>query len=413
MLARGRPAALQRRPAPAAGEKHVSATANLATVAAGVLAAPFVLLTGAFAVEVIAGLAALPRRQRTGGEASAAIVMPAHDEGTIIAETLRRLLPELPAGFRVLVVADNCRDDTAALARAAGAEVIERSDAARRGKGYALAHARDHLAATPPAVVMVLDADGGTDRASLEAMAAAARERPVQAVNLLRPDLTAAPMVQVSNFAFVVKNLVRQRGLFRLARRANLTGTGMAFPWAIFRDAPLATADIVEDLALGLDLARRGTLPVFAPDATVWSAASSTEGTLKQRTRWEGGFLATSRRRALPAMAAALRRGSARDLWAGLSLAIPPLTLLLLLDGAALTALGVLALADASPWPFGVLAGLVAVATGALAVAWWRVGRPFLSPRAAARLPLYMLWKVPLYLRLLTRGPTGWLRAGR
>jgi cellulose synthase/poly-beta-1,6-N-acetylglucosamine synthase-like glycosyltransferase len=403
----------------AKAEEHgVSAMQGIATIVAVALAAPLVLMTATFAIEVIAGLRDTPTVRDDANDVpgtvpETVIVMPAHDEAAIIAATLARLLPALPPSHRVLVVADNCDDDTAAIAERAGAGVLRRNDPARRGKGYALAHARDHLAAAPPAVVMVLDADGATDRDSLIAMARAAKTRPVQAVNLLSPDLDAAPMVQVSNFAFVIKNLIRQRALWRLAGRVNLTGTGMAFPWPVFRDAALATADIVEDLALGLELARRGQLPGFAPAATVWSAASSAEGTLKQRTRWEGGFLATSRTRALPAIGAALRAGDPRALWAGLSLAVPPLTLLLLLDAAGLVLLGSLALAGASAWPAALLAGLLLLSLAALAVAWARVGRPFLSGAAAARLPLYVLWKIPLYLGLARKRPTGWLRAGR
>ncbi|WP_308462171.1 glycosyltransferase family 2 protein [Sphingomonas citri] len=393
----------------------MTAVAVIATVVAALVAAPLLALTAAFVIEVVAGLRSPASPSPAGVTPRAVIVMPAHDEGPIIAATVARLLPELPPGFELLVVADNCRDDTAAIAAAAGASVTRRDDPTRRGKGYALAHARDQIAVRSPddqpAVVMVLDADGATDRASLLAMAARATDRPVQATNLLAPDLTAAPMVQVSNFAFVIKNLVRQGGLARLAGRANLTGTGMAFPWPIFRDAPLATSDIVEDLALGLDLARRGKLPCYVPEATVWSAASSAEGTLQQRQRWEGGFLATSLTRALPAMVAALRRGDARALWAGLSLAIPPLTLLLMLDLAALVVTGLLVLAGASPWPALLLAAALTAAAMALWMAWRRVGRPFLSAGAAARLPLYVLWKIPLYLKLLGGRPTSWLRA--
>lgn len=393
----------------------MAAVGIVATLVAAVVAAPLLALTLAFVIEVVAGLRPPRGTAPSAATARAVIVMPAHDEAPIIAATVARLLPELPPGFELLVVADNCRDDTAAIAAAAGASVLRRDDASRRGKGYALAHARDALAARDaagqPEIVMVLDADGATDRASLLAMAAHATEHPVQATNLLAPDLAAAPMVQVSNFAFVIKNLVRQAGLARLAGRANLTGTGMAFPWPIFRDAPLATADIVEDLALGLDLARRGTLPRYVAEATVWSAASNAEGTLQQRTRWEGGFLATSLTRALPAIVTALRRGDPRALWAGLSLAIPPLTLLLMLDLAALAVTGLLTLAGASPWPALLLAGALTAAALALWVAWRRYGRPFLSARAAARLPLYILWKIPLYLKLLGGRPTAWLRA--
>lgn len=387
----------------------------IATIVAAMLAAPLVVLTATFAIEVIAGLRTMPPKAgANAGAGPVVIVMPANDEAAVITRTLTLLAAELPDGFEVLVVADNCTDDTAVLAERAGAQVLLRDDPLRRGKGFALAYARDHLAARadPCAVAIVLDADCTIDRASLAALADAAQHAPAQANYMMRPERDAAPMVQVSNFAFAIKNLVRQRGLQRLAGRVNLTGTGMAFPWPVFRDAPLATDDIVEDLALGLDLAARGTPPRFAAGATVWSAASSAEGTLKQRTRWEGGFIATSRRHAVPAIAAGLRAGNLRSIWAGLSLAVPPLTLLLLLDVIGLVALGGLALLGAA-WPALVLGGWLLVALVALVMAWARVGRPFLSGAAAIRLPLYILWKIPLYLGLARKRPIDWLRAGR
>ncbi len=387
------------------------------TFLALLIAALPTILTAVFVVEVAAGL-------RAGGagpavdpaaEVDGVVVMPAHDEAPVIGRTLAQLRAALGPRARVLVVADNCVDDTAASARAAGAEVIVRTDPGRRGKGFALAFARDHLRQSPPTAVAVIDADCGTNRASLDRLfaLAAGTGRPVQAVNLLRPDLKAAPMVQVSNFAFMLKNLVRQRGLARLGGRVNLTGTGMAFPWPIFSAAPLATDDVVEDLGLGIDLSASGRPPLLASDATVWSGASTTEGTLKQRTRWEGGFLSTSLRRALPLAMRGLGRGDLRLAWSGLSLAVPPLALLAMLDGAALFIAAGLALAGASIVPAIVLALAGIAAAVSVVVVWRRFGRAYLSPASAARLPLYVLWKLPMYVGLAKRRPKAWLRSGR
>ena len=69
--------------------------------------------------------------------------------------------------------------------------------------------------------------------------------------------------MQISNFAFMIKNLVRQRGLERLAGRVHLTGSGMAFPWSTFAEANLGGANIVEDLALGIKLAEGGGGPML------------------------------------------------------------------------------------------------------------------------------------------------------
>src|SRR5438105_3552486 len=90
------------------------------------------------------------------------IVVPSHNEETGIARTVENLLKlswpkEL---FKVLVVADNCKDATAQRARAAGAEVLERTDLVKRGKGYALAYAFETVLAEGNSdAVVVVDAD--------------------------------------------------------------------------------------------------------------------------------------------------------------------------------------------------------------------------------------------------------------
>ena len=87
-------------------------------------------------------------------------IVPAHNESAGIAETVRSLLEvDYPSQlFDVLVVADNCVDDTAQRARDAGAQVLERQDTTLRGKGYALHHAFERLPQDVDAVV-VIDAD--------------------------------------------------------------------------------------------------------------------------------------------------------------------------------------------------------------------------------------------------------------
>ena len=207
------------------------------TALVAILLAPFAILAAFFAVEILVGL----RRAHdsAGGDlaASAVIVIPAHDEAMVIGRTLQSLKPALAENMRILVVADNCTDDTAQLARDGGVEVVERNDAQNRGKGFALAFAAEHLAAAPPAVFVVLDADCSMDAASLRNLvsAAAVSGRPSQAINLLRPNRRFTPLVQLSSFGFMLKNLVRQRGLQRLAGRVHLTGTGMAMPFQLFQ----------------------------------------------------------------------------------------------------------------------------------------------------------------------------------
>lgn len=387
------------------------------TAFVAILLAPFAALTAFFLVEIATGLRRKVPALPQPSPASAVIVIPAHDEAAVIGQTLQSLAGAIGPNMRVLVVADNCVDATAAIARSANAEVIERHDLERRGKGFALAFAADHLRPNPPDIFVVMDADCSTDPSSLQALvdAAHASRGPAQSVNLLRPDRCVSPLVQLSNFAFVLKNLVRQRGLQKLAGRVHLTGTGMAMPFELFHVSGDTRSSIVEDLALGLDLADAGHPPLLVGNAFVWSGSASEQGTLVQRRRWEGGFLSTALRQGPKEAWHGLMRGKPRAILAGLDLMIPPLALFAVLNAAALIIAAALVLLFGGAW-WPVIAQLVllTLAMFAVLVAWAREGREFISLGVLARLPLYVIWKLPMYLGLARRGsPKEWLRTGR
>lgn len=388
---------------------------NVLTLISILILAPLVVVSAFFSVELLVGVRPLGlSRVAQTGAIRAVVVIPAHDEEAVIERTVRETLAAARGGAALLVVADNCGDRTADLARSAGADVLVRADRDRRGKGYALAAAREHLRRAPPDVVVILDADCRIDSESIAAVVAGGTERPCQAVNLLAPDLAAGPLVQLSSFAFMVKNLIRQRALHRLAGRAHLTGTGMALPWRIFDSADLGGANIVEDLALGLELADRATPPMLVEDATVWSPAASAGGTLVQRRRWEGGFLATMLRTAPKALGRSLNRGDVRGLCAALDLCIPPLALLAMLNAAAFILALLLVLGGSAAWPVLVQVAVGLIAAAAVLIAWAREGRRFASGATLLRLPLYVLWKLPMYVGLARSGaPKDWLRTGR
>jgi cellulose synthase/poly-beta-1,6-N-acetylglucosamine synthase-like glycosyltransferase len=385
------------------------------TVLLALILAPLIVLTSCFAVELFVGLAPLEQSfGTTPGQVSSIIIVPAHDEQAMIASTLAVLKAAAGVGARILVVADNCSDQTATEARRAGVEVIERSDAERRGKGFALDFARSHLATAPPAMVVIIDADCRIDAESLRRLIAACATtgRPCQAVYLLDPVPHGSPPVQISTFAFYVRNVIRQRALQRLADRVHLLGTGMALPWRAFDSERLATADIVEDLKLGLELAEAGNPPLFVEGAEVWSAPETAGNTLVQRRRWEGGFLAHALGSAPGMLARSLGRGDLRGLWAALDLMVPPLALLIVLNLAGLALGGVLAwFYGAAAWPMLLLIGALLLAGLGLGAAWLGGGSRFVSVAGLARIPLYLIWKLPLYLGLARRGsPKEWLR---
>src|SRR5215471_14666196 len=138
----------------------------MGTFASGVLAIIAALLAipvAIFCLEIVAAIALPQRRRRVRPNyrprRCVAVVVPAHNESTDLLPTLADIQAQLYPYDRLLVVADNCTDDTAAVARAGGAEVVERHDLIKVGKGYALDWGLRHLASDPPEFVVFIDAD--------------------------------------------------------------------------------------------------------------------------------------------------------------------------------------------------------------------------------------------------------------
>ncbi|GJD50835.1 hypothetical protein OPKNFCMD_3583 [Methylobacterium crusticola] len=348
---------------------------------------------------------------------SLAVLIPAHDEGRIIAGTVAGLMPELAAADRLVVVADNCRDTTAAAARAAGAEVVERDDPARRGKGFALDHGLRYLERTGlPEVVVVIDADcamqaGGIDRL---ARLSAATDGPVQGAYRLTAPPRASSSHRIAAFATLVKQVGRPLGWSRLGQPCALSGTGFAVPARHLAAASLASSHLTEDLKLGMDLALAGHPARFCPQAEVTSVLPEGDAARRsQQTRWEHGHLALILPYASALVGGAWRRRDPRLLGLALDLCVPPLVVLTLAEAG----LGLAALAWW--WAGGGLAPLLVAGPAvlllglALAVAIGRWGRGLIAWRDALALPGFAVGKVAILLQFLVKPQAEWVRAER
>src|SRR5438445_12127508 len=150
---------------------------------AGLLSVPIVVLF----VEVIAALHPLVEERLEVSNPNApkrvAVVVPAHNESFGVIPTIGDIKPQLEEGDRLIVVADNCSDDTAIVAAAAGANVIARDDLTQIGKGYAMAWGINHLSADPPDFVVFIDADCRlqSDMIGRLREVCSERQRPMQA----------------------------------------------------------------------------------------------------------------------------------------------------------------------------------------------------------------------------------------
>lgn len=347
---------------------------------------------------------------------TAVVLMPAHDEAAGIAEPIAAVLAQLSPGDRLLVVADNCSDGTAAVARAAGAEVVERHDVVRRGKGYALDFGVRHLSIAPPDVVVVVDADCIVAPGALEKIVdlSVASGRPVQSLYLMRAPPDAPLTTRIAEFAWLFKNQVRATGFHRLGLPCPLMGSGMAFPWALISAAPLASGHIVEDLQLGLKLTAQGTPPLFCPHALVSSVFPGTRaGLVTQRTRWEHGHIGVIVEMAPRLLWAAIRRRSWSLAAMVLDLCVPPLASLAMAMLFVVAASAVLAATGGPVAPLLVAAFTLVVWTLAVGAAWRAFGRDILGLSELASIPPYIVRKIPGYLRLFRRRETEWIRTER
>lgn len=384
----------------------------LFVMALGLLVPVLVLFVECFA-------ALLPSRsQAVAHELSPkiAILIPAHNEALCIGETLTTLLPQLTEKNRLVVIADNCNDETASIARSLGVTVIERQNKELLGKGYALDYGLRFIQAEPPDVVVFVDADCIVDPGMIGTIArqAVAMGRPVQATYLMEQPTHPRPKDAVSALAFMVKNLVRPSGLGRLGLPCLLTGTGMAFPWSVIQSVTLASGNIVEDMQLALDLAIAGWAPQFCQSARVIGRLpAQTQAAKTQRTRWEHGHLQTLLTQVPRLFQASIEQKRFDLLALALDMCVPPLSLLVMI-WVAVTGIAVFAGTLGISWIPAVilfLEGLLILIS--IVGAWAKFGRADLPVLTLLSVPFYIVWKIPLYFSFLLRRQTKWVRTER
>lgn len=355
-----------------------------------------------------------------------AVIIPAHNESTGIINTLNSIAPQLKSQDYLLVVADNCTDDTANVVRDAfknhathwhsKLELVERTDQYLRGKGYALDFGIKHCQQSPPEIVVIIDADCLADINTIASLAAKCmlEKKPVQARYLMRSPENSNLKTQIAEFAMRVKNRLRPLGLNKLGLPCQLMGTGMAFLWADINKINLASGHIVEDLKMGLDLSKLGQHPIFYDEHEVYSYfPSANQGFVEQRSRWEHGHMQVILKDAPQVFLQSLLKLDYKLFALALDLIVPPLALLTILN----TAVMVLAIIfyvlsnDAAPLLLAVITNTVLFST--IFLAWICVGKDILSLKQLLFLPLYLIQKIPLYIKFVFNRQVAWVRTKR
>lgn len=358
----------------------------------------------------------------TGPKHRFAIFVPAHNE--------EKLLPALLASinqldyprhlFATYVVADNCTDQTARVARAAGATIYERFDTTNIGKGYALQWllARLQAAGVTFDAAVIVDADSVVSANFLNVMDAhlANGEQAIQAhYAVLHPERSWVMHLRAVALALV--HYLRPLGRTVLGGSVGLKGNGMVFRREIL-EAHQWSASVTEDIEYHMALVLAGTRVAFAPDATVWAEMPGTlRGAHSQNVRWEQGRLQLALHYIPQLLKAAFTKqpqlGSLSTyllLDSIMEHIIPPFSLL---TGA--TLFYVLLTAVVGSPSLQILAVLLCIGQLLYRVGGLRLTRtPASAYLALLYAPFFILWKLWLLLRMVGKGePQGWIRTAR
>ncbi|MDP8986239.1 MAG: glycosyltransferase family 2 protein [Pseudomonadota bacterium] len=347
------------------------------------------------------------------------VIVPAHNEAAGIARTVESLLRlDWPQDrFRVLVIADNCTDSTASIARAAGAHVLERSSESHRGKGYALAYAFEQSRAKGWAdALAIVDADAEASANMLEAFAARI-ERGAEAVQahygVLNP--LASWRTRLITIAKASFHIVRSRARERLGVSCGVRGNGWCVTQALLRRVPYGAFSLAEDLEYGIELGLAGFRVEYADEADCNAdMVSGAQAAGKQRQRWEAGRFQLVETKTLPLLKAAIRRRSLVCLDLALDLLVLPLSYIVLDIVALLVLAGLANWGGLLRWPwvwYGTGMGCMACVLSYVMRGWQLSGIGARGLLDLARAPGFLIWKVLLMLG--HKSPVEWIRTDR
>lgn len=222
------------------------------------------------------------------------IIVPAHNEEKVIAQTLNSLKQiDYPQEFvNIVVIADNCKDRTATIVRSYDMECLVRNDTANPGKGQALSWAFSILLKRNDCdAFVIVDADTIVEANLLTIMNEylANGAKAIQAYyDVLKP--ANSPMSSMIFLGFTLSRNLKYRGRSRMGWSVNLVGNGMCFSRDIIERFGWGAFSISEDLEFQLQLLMNRVSVVFAPETKVYGEmASSFMASHKQRSRWDIG----------------------------------------------------------------------------------------------------------------------------
>jgi cellulose synthase/poly-beta-1,6-N-acetylglucosamine synthase-like glycosyltransferase len=348
-----------------------------------------------------------------------AIIVPAHNEQYNIQDTVKNLLSvDYPEKLReIIVVADNCNDQTALLAQQAGSTVWERFDEVNRGKGYALDFAFEKiLDDNLYDAVVVVDADTLVSQNLLLSFNTLLLNghQALQAEYGVR-NVRDSWRTKLMSIALGMFHRTRSLARERLNVSVGLRGNGMCFSASVIKKYPHKVYSLVEDVEYGIHLGLSGIRVAFAHDAYVLGEmVSSARDSVSQRQRWEGGRVLLIKQYLSVLIKSAFKQKSLL-LWdLAMDIIVPPVSYIAILSsvGIVLEVILLYVFNDINMslylWSFALLSFLLYILSG--------VQHSGLGPYGIIVLlyaPVYIVWKVLIVKPFGTKGNGQWIRTRR
>ncbi|MBL8149220.1 MAG: glycosyltransferase family 2 protein [Blastocatellia bacterium] len=339
-----------------------------------------------------------------------AIVIPAHNEETSVSQTVSSILKcrTLRHTVSVVVLADNCTDNTVEVAKQAGARVIVRNDLRKKGKGFALEYAFGILLAEDIDAVVVVDADTEVKTDMVEQFCKKFSEG-ADAVQCYYGVNNSSDSfrTRLMNVALLAFNRLRPLGRQRLGLSVGVLGNGFGLTRKTLLSVPYTASSVVEDLEYHLKLVKAGCKVEFIDTTAVYAEMPAAgRGVKTQRARWEGGRLRILVEHA-PELVREVTRGRIAAIEPLLDLMLLPLAFHCLLLGISLfTPITVVKLYAVSSLVLVLLHILAAVVIGKGS---WKDLASLLTA------PFYILWKLTIIPALIvaSRKDASWIRTTR
>ncbi|MFU7516298.1 glycosyltransferase family 2 protein [Clostridium sp. HCS.1] len=225
-----------------------------------------------------------------------AMIVAAHNEEVVIGKLIESMLNQnYPRElFDIFVIADNCTDNTAKIARKYGVYVYERFNKEQRGKGYALEWMFDKIFKMKKKydAVAIFDADNLVSKNWCKEINSKMLEGYKVVQGYIDSKNPNDSWISASySIAFWTQNRMYQLARSNVGLSNQIGGTGFAIDIDILKEFGWGATCLTEDLEFSCKLILNGEKVGWAHDAIIYDEKPLTlKQSWVQRRRWMQGF---------------------------------------------------------------------------------------------------------------------------